>query len=74
MPELDEEMETFAIYYSVLAVISWVAGYGQCAFWSVSAIRQVHRIRIKFLESILRQNIGWFDVNEGGGLTNRMFE
>ena len=60
--------------YAYLAIGAWLVGYVQCAFWSISAIRQTQRIRIKFFNAILRQNIGWFDINEAGGLTTRMFE
>ena len=72
--DINDEMAKFAMTYAILGVISWIAGYIQCAFWSLSAIRQIHRVRLLFLESIMRQNIGWFDANEGGGITNRMFE
>ncbi|XP_057304108.1 ATP-dependent translocase ABCB1-like isoform X1 [Hydractinia symbiolongicarpus] len=72
--DIEDEMAYFSQLYCFLAIAAWLAGYMQCAFWSVSAIRQTHRIRLKFFKAILRQNIGWFDVNEGGGLTGRMFE
>lgn len=71
---IEDRMLFFAEIYAYAAVVSWLVGYIQCAFWSISAIRQAHRIRLKFLDAILRQDIGWFDVNEAGGLTTRMFE
>ena len=32
-----------------------------------TAERQAHQVRIRYLEAVLRQNIGWFDINEGAG-------
>ncbi|XP_066910223.1 ATP-dependent translocase ABCB1-like isoform X2 [Clytia hemisphaerica] len=72
--DIESEMLFYAQIYAYVAVASWIVGYMQCAFWSISAIRQIQRIRMLFFNSILRQNVGWFDVNEAGGLTTRMFE
>ena len=72
--DMDDEMKLYSQLYVYLAILAWVAGYIQCAFWSISAIRQIHKIRLRFFKSIMRQNIGWFDENEGGGVTTRMFE
>ena len=74
MINIEDRMLFLAQIYAYAAVGSWIVGYMQCAFWSISAIRQTHRIRLKFLNAILRQDIGWFDINEAGGLTTRMFE
>ena len=71
---IEDQMLTYAEVYAYLAIGSWFVGYMQCAFWSISSIRQTHRIRLKFLDAILRQDIGWFDIHESGGLTTRMFE
>jgi len=72
--DIEDEMLVFSQIYAYAAVFSWLVGYMQCAFWSITAIRQTHRIRLKFFNAILRQDIGWFDVHEAGGLTTRMFE
>ncbi|XP_047125215.1 ATP-dependent translocase ABCB1 isoform X3 [Hydra vulgaris] len=50
----------------------FVCSFFQAAFWSLSAARQVHKIRIKFYKSILQQDVGWFDVNDPGTLTTRL--
>ena len=72
--DLNEEARFYAKLYCYVGIMSWIAGYLQCTFWSLSAIRQIHKIRLKYFESIIRQNIGWFDVKENEGLTTRMFE
>ena len=71
--DIVDKMSLFAQIYTYLALGGWISGYIQCACWSLAAIRQSHRIRIKFQQSIMRQNIGWFDVHETGGLTSQLF-
>ena len=71
---LESEMKKFAIYYVILAVAMFVCAFAQAGFWSMSALRQIHRIRKKFYHSILKQDIGWFDLNESGGLQSRLTE
>jgi ABC-type multidrug transport system fused ATPase/permease subunit len=40
--------------------------------WSASAERVAKRIRTKYLESILFQEVGWFDKKDTGDLTTRL--
>lgn len=51
-----------------------VAAYLQVALWALAAGRQVKRIRVLFFHQIMRQDIGWFDVNETGELNTRLTE
>jgi len=67
-----DSMKTFALYYVAIAAGMFLCSFFQAAFWSISAVRQVHRLRIHFFKSILRQDIGWFDLHESGGLTTRL--
>ncbi|XP_051921755.1 ATP-binding cassette, sub-family B (MDR/TAP), member 4 isoform X3 [Hippocampus zosterae] len=69
---IQEDMTGFAIYYSILGAVVLVAAYMQVAFFTLSAGRQVKRIRKCFFHSIMRQDIGWFDVNETGELNTRL--
>lgn len=63
-----------AIYYSIMGGIVLFAAYMQVAFWTLAAGRQVKRLRTIFFHSILKQDIGWFDVNETGQLNTRLAE
>ncbi|XP_047125214.1 ATP-dependent translocase ABCB1 isoform X2 [Hydra vulgaris] len=67
-----DSMKKLAIFYCILAAAMFVCSFFQAAFWSLSAARQVHKIRIKFYKSILQQDVGWFDVNDPGTLTTRL--
>jgi len=36
--------------------------------------RQVYRLRNVFFSQIIRQDITWFDTNQSGDLTSKLFE
>lgn len=69
---LGEQMTEHAIYYSIMGFVVLFAAYMQVAFWTLAAGRQVKKIRTKFFHSIMKQEIGWFDVNETGELNTRL--
>ncbi|XP_051999478.1 ATP-binding cassette, sub-family B (MDR/TAP), member 4 [Xyrauchen texanus] len=69
---LGEQMTKYAINYSILGFVVLGAAYMQVAFWTLAAGRQVKRLRKKFFHSIMKQEIGWFDVNETGQLNTRL--
>lgn len=70
--DLEGQMRTFAIYYVIIAAGMMICGTLQAGCWSITAARQIHKIRQKFYSSILKQDIGWFDANEAGGLLSRL--
>ncbi|EFB22674.1 hypothetical protein PANDA_001850, partial [Ailuropoda melanoleuca] len=69
---LEEEMTRYAYYYSGLGAGVLVAAYIQVSFWTLAAGRQVRKIRQEFFHTILRQEIGWFDVNDTTELNTRL--
>ncbi|XP_060756248.1 ATP-binding cassette, sub-family B (MDR/TAP), member 4 [Neoarius graeffei] len=69
---LGEEMTRYAIYYSIMGAVVLFAAYMQVAFWTLAAGRQVKRLRKLFFHSIIKQDIGWFDINETGQLNTRL--
>ena len=72
--DIAEDMKEFAIIYVIIGACMFVCSFFQACFWSMTSIRQIHRIRLSFFESILRQDIGWYDVEECGSLTTRLTE
>lgn len=40
----------------------------------ISSERQANRIRVAYLKAMLRQDVGWFDVNKPGEVASRMQE
>ncbi|XP_051921762.1 ATP-binding cassette, sub-family B (MDR/TAP), member 4 isoform X10 [Hippocampus zosterae] len=71
---LQDDMAGFSIYFAITAILVFVAAYMQVAFFTLAAVRQVKRIRRRFFHSIMRQDIGWFDVNETGTLNTRLVD
>uniref|UniRef100_A0A8I3N6S8 P-type phospholipid transporter n=1 Tax=Canis lupus familiaris TaxID=9615 RepID=A0A8I3N6S8_CANLF len=69
---LEEEMTRYAYYYSGLGAGVLVAAYIQVSFWTLAAGRQIRKIRQEFFHAILRQEIGWFDVNDTTELNTRL--
>jgi len=68
----NNQITTQCIWFSGLAVVAWVFGWMQVTFWVLQASRQRKVIRSEFFKSILRQNIGFYDVNQTGELTTRL--
>ncbi|KAE8596138.1 hypothetical protein XENTR_v10015982 [Xenopus tropicalis] len=69
---LQEQMTTYAYYYSGLGFGVLLFAYVQISFWTLSAGKQIKRIRSNFFHAVLRQEIGWFDVNDAGELNTRL--
>lgn len=72
--QLTDEIGLFSLYYIGLATGSLIAVFLATLFWNVSAYRQSRRMRQAFYQSILHQEIGWFDVNEANELSTRLAE
>ncbi|KFQ63780.1 Multidrug resistance protein 1, partial [Pelecanus crispus] len=64
----------YAYYYSAIAAGVLLAAYTQTSFWTLAAGRQIKKIREKFFHAIMRQEIGWFDVNDVGELNTRLLD
>ncbi|KAM6411604.1 ATP-dependent translocase ABCB1-like isoform 2-T7 [Pluvialis apricaria] len=72
--KLEEEMTRYAYYYSAIAAGVLLAAYVQTSFWTLAAGRQIKKIRENFFHAIMRQEIGWFDVNDVGELNTRLLD
>jgi ABC-type multidrug transport system fused ATPase/permease subunit len=58
--------EGYALWFCLIGSGALVTGYFAVAFWTLASERQIKRIRQKFFESVMRQEIGWFDTHESG--------
>ncbi|CAJ0964426.1 unnamed protein product [Ranitomeya imitator] len=67
-----DDMTTYAYYYSGLGFGVLLAGYIQVSFWTLAAGRQIKKIRKNFFHAVLRQEISWFDINDAGELNTRL--
>ncbi|KAJ3053457.1 Multidrug resistance protein 1 [Rhizophlyctis rosea] len=60
------------LIFVYLGTANLLAGYICQSFWVLTGENQTKRIRELYVHSILRQNIGWFDLAEEGSLTTRL--
>ncbi|KDO28008.1 hypothetical protein SPRG_20358 [Saprolegnia parasitica CBS 223.65] len=60
------------IQFVIVGAIVLVTGVAQTACWSIAASRQTKRLRHAYASAILRQEVGWFDVNEPMQLATRV--
>ncbi|XP_054241150.1 ATP-dependent translocase ABCB1 isoform X2 [Indicator indicator] len=72
--KLEEDMTRYAYYYCGIAAGVLLAAYIQTSFWTLAAGRQIKKIREKFFHAIMKQEIGWFDVNDVGELNTRLLD
>ena len=68
------EIGLFSILYVALATGVFIVTFLATVVWNVSAYRQSRKMRLAFFRSILRQDIGWFDVNGVSELSTRLAE
>lgn len=72
--QLQRSIGNFSLYYVALAIGLFITSFLATSLMNMSAYRQTRRMRIAFFRSILRQEIGWFDVNPTAELNNRLSE
>ncbi|KAI8820019.1 P-loop containing nucleoside triphosphate hydrolase protein [Fimicolochytrium jonesii] len=61
-----------AFLFAGLALYAFCSKYISRALWTMIAERQVKRISSLFLESVLRQDMEWFDLSDGDSLSTRL--
>ena len=71
---LQSQIGQFSLYYIGLASGLLIASFISTLFWNLSAYRQTHRLRQSFFQTIMKQEIGWFDVNPSAQLNSRLSE
>ncbi|XP_065575125.1 ATP-dependent translocase ABCB1-like isoform X2 [Artemia franciscana] len=67
-------VERFAIAVSILGAIVTLLGYLFVSLLNASAENQVFRIRALFFESIIRQDVGWYDVTSTNDFASKITE
>ncbi|XP_055828193.1 putative ABC transporter B family member 8 isoform X2 [Solanum dulcamara] len=59
-----EQIEKCSLYFVLLGLAVMVVAFMEGYCWSKTSERQVLKIRYKYLEAILRQEVGFFDSQE----------
>ena len=73
--DADDFMDTmfgYTLFYIYFGLGTWICAWIQTTFLMAQASNQINVIRRKFFESILRQDIGFFDTNSAGELNTRL--
>ena len=60
--------------YCLLGLVNVLSGWIQVMLYQFSATRQVKKIRVAYFQSILKQEIAWFDLNPTGEINSRLNE
>lgn len=63
--EIKNDSVSYGILLALGSALHLVAGIFAVDCFNHTALRQITRIRIKFFQSMLRQEIGWYDVAGG---------
>jgi ATP-binding cassette subfamily B (MDR/TAP) protein 1 len=72
--EMEDSFNEIALNMVLLGAGCFVAAWIGEAGWKVSGLRQSAMWRKTYLAAILRQDIGWFDVNNPGELSSKIAE
>lgn len=70
--DIDARMDYSIRFYLVIGCISIFFNYLSNVSWNTSANRQIKRMRNKIYETIIRQDISFFDSNTPGELNSIM--
>ncbi|EQC32587.1 hypothetical protein SDRG_09904 [Saprolegnia diclina VS20] len=68
------QVTTICLTFVGMGVGVIICGFGQVACWSYTSSRQAQRLRACYIDGILKQEIGWFDVNNPQTLSSKVTE
>ncbi|KAJ9683662.1 hypothetical protein PVL29_019296 [Vitis rotundifolia] len=67
LSKMTEEVAKYALYFVYLGVVVCISSYAEIACWMYTGERQVSTLRKKYLEAVLRQDVGFFDTDARTG-------
>lgn len=59
---------------AIIALIQFVAGIGAVDMFNYAALKQVTRMRRAYFYSLLRQEVGWYDMSTDTNFAVRISE
>ena len=69
-----ETLTKFGISSMAMAALMWLLAYIFVSCLNLAAANQVFRIRGKFIEAVLKQDVGWYDTNTSTDFASRVTE
>ncbi|KAF8390241.1 hypothetical protein HHK36_024766 [Tetracentron sinense] len=67
LKKLTGEVSKYALYFVYLGLVVCLSSYAEIACWMYSGERQVSTLRKKYLEAVLKQDVGFFDTDARTG-------
>lgn len=71
---LKDRVSILSYYCIAIAALLFISAFLSNVLWTISALKQTRRMRLAFLQAILRQDIGYYDVNPPLQLPSRLAE
>lgn len=65
LAEIKNDTISCIILHTLLFLMYFLTGIFAVDCFNHTALRQITRMRIKYFESMIRQEIGWYDVADG---------
>lgn len=59
---LSSTVNSVCILFVIVGSVNIVSGFVQVCGWSIAGERQAQRLRVKYVSSVLSQEVGWFDT------------
>lgn len=72
--EIINDSISYGILMTIVSVIQFIAGIFCIDLFNYTALKQVTRIRILFFGSLLRQEVGWYDITKDTNFSQRISE
>uniref|UniRef100_A0A914VZ75 Uncharacterized protein n=1 Tax=Plectus sambesii TaxID=2011161 RepID=A0A914VZ75_9BILA len=69
-----DEVIKYCLYYTALGTAVFTAATIQVCCFLVACENQINTIRRRFFKAVLHQDIAWFDKNQSGTLTTKLFD
>ncbi|OMO79247.1 hypothetical protein CCACVL1_13811 [Corchorus capsularis] len=67
LTKMTHEVAKYALYFVYLGLIVCLSSYAEIACWMYTGERQVSTLRKKYLEAVLKQDVGFFDTDARTG-------
>lgn len=67
LKKMTQEVSKYALYFVYLGLVVCLSSYAEIACWMYTGERQASTLRKKYLEAVLRQDVGFFDTDARTG-------
>ena len=68
----EEGINVICVAFVVVGIIDIITGFTEVYCWSLVGERITKRFRVRYVEAILKQEIGWFDTEGAGQMTTKV--